>query len=423
MELYSHQIKAVSEMHNGCILCGDVGTGKSRTALLYFYTRVCGGSVVENGEGSWGAPTAPRDLYIITTAKKRDSHEWISECVPFALGEDPDKSVGHIKVTVDSWNNIKKYSNVSGAFFIFDEQRVSGWGAWSKAFLKITKRNQWILLSATPGDKWSDYIPVFIANGFFKTKGEFERMHCVFSPYVDFPKIERYTNTNVLNRYRRQLLVEMKYKKQTTPIKHLIACEYDKNLYKTVMHDRWNPYDNCPIDNVGQLCYILRKVVNSDLSRIEQLRFIMEQTERAIIFYNYDYELEALKEFFMNCSFEWSTNLTEKGGEAVYRTFDIGEWNGHKHDPVPTSDMWVYLVQYNAGAEGWNCTTTDTMIFFSQNYSYRMTKQAAGRIDRLNTPYDELHYYHFKSLAPIDVAISRALTAKKNFNENAFVHF
>lgn len=421
MELYSHQLDAVEKMHNGCILCGDVGTGKSRTALLYFYTKVCVGNVVVNGEGSWGAPVAPRDLFIITTAKKRDSGEWLSECVPFAIGEDPKTSVGHIKVTVDSWNNIKKYADVSGAFFIFDEQRVSGWGAWSKTFLRITRRNQWILLSATPGDKWSDYIPVFIANGFFKTKGEFERLHCVFSPYVDFPKIERYTNTGLLNRYRRQLLVEMKYTKHTTPLQHMVMCEYDKNLYKLVMRDRWNPYDNEPIENVGQLCYILRKVVNSDLSRIEQLRFIMEQTDKAIIFYNYDYELDALKEYFTNCSFAWSTKLTDGEPEVVYRTFDVAEWNGHKHDPVPTSDMWVYLVQYNAGAEGWNCVTTDTMIFYSQNYSYRMTKQAAGRIDRLNTPFNELHYYHFKSLAPIDVAISRALAAKKNFNENAFL--
>lgn len=403
MELYPHQVKAIEKLKNGSILCGDVGTGKSRTALAYFYKVVCNGDIEINGEGSWGVPTAPRDLFIITTAKKRDSLEWMKECIIFGLNDDPKKSVAGIKVTVDSWNNIKKYKNIYNSFFIFDEQRVSGKGAWVKAFLNIARKNQWILLTATPGDTWSDYIPVFVANGFYRNQTEFYKEHCVFSPYTNYPKIERYINEGELARHAAQIIVRMKFRKAAEQNHYYIQCNYNKRLYMTIFRDRWDPYDSCPIEETGKLCYLLRKVCNSDVSRIEAVSEIMKEKKKAIIFYNYTYEVEALRELFDHI--------------GIMHT----EWNGQKHEEVPTGDSWGYFVQYNAGAEGWNCITTDTLIFFSQHYSYRLTVQAAGRIDRMNTPYSELYYYHLKSVAPIDVAISRALKSKKNFNEKNFL--
>ena len=416
MELYSHQIKAIEKLKNGSILCGDVGTGKSRTALAYYYTKVCGGNLVVNGEGTWGAPTAPRDLVIITTAKKRDDLEWLKECIPFGINEDPEKSICNIKVTVDSWNNIKKYTKIVGAFFIFDEQRVCGYGAWVKAFLQITKKNQWILLSATPGDTWSDYIPVFVANGFYRNKTDFNSQHCVFSPFTNYPKIDRYVNTGALMRHRQEVLVRMRYKKQAEQHHIYIPAVYDRFLYMRVFKDRWDPYDNCPIDETGKLCYLLRKVVNSDPSRLEAVRDIIYAEHTVIIFYNFTYELEAMKEMFQTMT------LCEDSSDGYSETkLTIAEWNGQKHEPLPTGTFWVYLVQYSAGCEGWNCITTNTIIFYSQNYSYRMTVQASGRIDRMNTPFKDLYYYHIKSSAPIDSAIANALRSKKNFNEKGFI--
>lgn len=403
MELYPHQLKAIEKLKNGSILCGDVGTGKSRTALAYFYKVVCNGDIEINGEGSWGVPTAPRDLFIVTTAKKRDSLEWMKECIIFGLNDDPKKSVAGIKVTVDSWNNIKKYKNIYNSFFIFDEQRVSGKGAWVKAFLNIARKNQWILLTATPGDTWSDYIPVFVANGFYRNPTEFYKEHCVFSPYTNYPKIERYVNEGELARHAAKIIVRMKFRKAAEQNHYYIQCNYNKRLYMTVFRDRWDPYDSCPIEETGKLCYLLRKVCNSDVSRIEAVSDIMKEKKKAIIFYNYTYEVEALRKLF----------------EVL--NIPCAEWNGQKHEEVPIGETWGYFVQYNAGAEGWNCITTDTLIFFSQHYSYRLTVQAAGRIDRMNTPYSELYYYHLKSVAPIDVAISRALKSKKNFNEKNFL--
>lgn len=403
MELYSHQLKAIDKLRNGSILCGDVGTGKSRTALVYYYTKVCGGSMEINGEGSWGEPTTPRDLFIITTAKKRDDLEWLHECVPFMICEDPEKSICNIKLTIDSWNNIKKYAKVSGAFFIFDEQKVCGYGAWAKTFLNIARKNQWILLSATPGDTWSDYIPVFIANGYYRNKTDFEAHHCVFNPFTPYKKIDRYVNVGALMRHRQDILVRMKYQKIAVQHHITVPATYDRQLYLTVFKNRWDPYEECPIEEVGKLCYLLRKVVNSDKSRIEGVREIVESKPKVIIFYNYTYELEAIRELFQELSIPYA------------------EWNGQNHDPIPTTDKWGYFVQYNAGSEGWNCITSDTIIFFSQSYSYRMTIQASGRIDRMNTPYKDLYYYHIKSSAPIDLAIARALNNKKNFNEKGFI--
>ena len=211
--LYDYQKDAINRMSNGCILNGGVGSGKSRTALYYYFTKQ-GGSV----DKEFIPMNKPKDLYIITTARKRDTFEWEGELSSFLMSTDEKqtKRYGN-KIIVDSWNNIKKYAEVKNSFFIFDEQRVIGYGAWTKAFLKIAKSNEWILLSATPGDTWSDYIPVFIANGFYKNKTEFIREHVVYSRFSKYPKIDRYLNTGKLIRLRNKILVDMDFKRKTIP--------------------------------------------------------------------------------------------------------------------------------------------------------------------------------------------------------------
>lgn len=403
IQLRDYQKEAIDQLKNGSILCGGVGSGKSRTALGYFYFKECKGQMKVNGEGSYREPLFPRDLYIITTAKKRDSLEWDKECVSYLLSKDPTKSVCGIKVTIDSWNNIQKYKKAYGAFFIFDEQRVVGSGAWVKAFLDISRKNHWILLSATPGDQWKDYIPVFIANGFYRNKTEFYNRHCVFSRQTKYLKIDRYLDEKYLESLRDSITVYMADQRNTVRHYILVDVNYNKAMYKTVFRDRWDPYDNEPIPETGKLFYLMRKVVNSDPSRIEKVAEIIEERECCIIFYNFTYELEALKRLCKDIGIKFK------------------EWNGQKHEELPKGQRWVYLVQYAAGSEGWNCVTTDTVIFFSQSYSYRMTEQAAGRIDRMNTPFTDLYYYKLRSTAPIDLAIYKALSRKKNFNEHSFI--
>lgn len=398
--LYDYQRDAIKRMKNGCVLCGGVGSGKSRTALAYYYFQEGG---IPDADELIPMHDPPKDLYIITTARKRDTLEWEGELHPFLLSVSNELNLYSNKVVIDSWNNIGKYAEVTNAFFIFDEQRVVGSGAWVKSFLKICKVNRWILLSATPGDTWQDYIPVFIANGFYRNRSEFKREHIVYSPYSKFPKIERYLNTGRLIRLRNSILVNMDFKRDTISHHEDIYVNYSVERYKDIMRNRWNIWENKPIETSAEFCYSLRKVVNTDDSRIVAVMEILEDHPKAIIFYNFDYELELLK------------NL------AYIHVLEVAEWNGHKHQPVPEGNQWVYLVQYNAGAEGWNCITTDTIIFFSQNYSYKIMEQSSGRIDRLNTPYRDLYYYHLKSRSGIDLAISRALKAKKKFNESGFV--
>lgn len=397
ISLYDYQLKAVEQMRNGCILCGGVGSGKSRTSLAYYYKEQ-GGKI---GTKNYIRMKKPKDLYIITTARKRDTHEWEGELGIFLLSSHPETNTYKNKVVIDSWNNIKKYANVTGAFFIFDEQRVVGSGAWVKAFLRISKANDWILLSATPGDQWSDYIPVFLANGFYKNKTEFIREHVIYSRFTKYPKIDRYINTGRLIRLRNRILVDMDFKRKTNSHHEDVNCQYDISKYKEAGRNRWDPFKNEPIRDAGGLCYIWRRIVNSDQSRQVALMEIIQDHPRAIIFYNFDYELEILK--------------------GLFNGYNVAQWNGHAHQPIPDGDAWIYLVQYTAGAEGWNCVKTDTIVFYSQNYSYKVMQQAAGRIDRLNTPYSDLYYYHLKSKSGIDLAISRALQQKKNFNEGKFV--
>lgn len=384
VSLYPHQAEAIEKLHSGSILCADVGSGKSRTSLAYYWIKECQGCL---------SPLSRKHkvpLYIITTAQKRDNGEWKEEA-----------SIFGIEPVIDSWQNISKYSGVVDSFFIFDEQHVVGSGKWVRTFLKIAKVNRWILLTATPGDTWMEYVPVFIANGFYRSRSDFTNQHVVWARWSKYPKVDKYFDEGALVRHRRDILVTMEFKRHTEQ-KHIdLYLPYDEEKSKSVIRDRWNPYSNEPLKDAGDMCRCLRKIANEDPSRIEAVKTIIEEKGKAIIFYNFDYELELLRKL-----------------PTV-----VKEWNGHIHDPLPTGKKWVYLVQYNAGSEGWNCTTCDTIIFFSQSYSYKQTVQAAGRIDRMNTPFTDLYYYHLKSKSKIDMAIARALRAKKNFNESEFVMF
>lgn len=411
-----HQTEAIEKLHSGSILCAGVGTGKSITALGYFFMKICD-AVVWTDEEMRGPLAKEVPLFIITTARKRDTGEWQAEFDRFGFD---------VPLVIDSWNNIHKYEDVRDAFFVFDEQRVVGSGAWVKSFYRITRANEWILLSATPGDTWMDYIPVFVANRFYKNRTEFLRRHAVFNRFAKYPKVDRWIETGHLERLRRSITVTMEYEKKTVPHWNDIVVTYDKALYDKILKDRWNPWENEPIEDIARACYLMRRAVNeSDLRARELFWLVVSRHRRAIVFYNYDYELELIKRTFREMIEDSRSEFERNNGGVSLLEEDhdiqIAEWNGHKHEPIPKSPQWVYLVQYNAGAEGWNCVETDTLIFFSQSYSYKMMTQAAGRIDRLNTPYVDLYYYVFKTAAPIDQAIDRALRTKRNFNEKLFL--
>lgn len=396
VQLYPHQRVAVEKMGNGKVLVGGVGTGKTITSLVYYYEKILGGTL-NHPE----TITNPTDLYVFTTARKRDELDWQGDAAKLALGRDRNASVHGIQVIVDSYNNIEKYIDVEGAFLILDEQKMVGSGPWTKAFIKMAKKNQWIMLSATPGDTWMDYIPLFVANGFVKNRTEFKRNHIIYSPYSKFPKIDRYIETGKLLKWRHDILVDMPYLRHTQRYHHPIAVAHNREMMDLVMKKRWNPYTDMPLKDAGEMFATMRKVAYSDPSRREAVIELMTHNHsRLIVFYNFDYELEMLRTIAAEMP-EWT----------------VKEWNGHKHEPVPEGDKWLYLVQYVAGAEAWNCVTTDAICFYSQTYSYKNFEQAQGRIDRLNTPFKDLHYYILKSTSPIDIAVSRALKGKQSFNE------
>ena len=384
----NNQRNAVSRLKSGSVLVGGTGSGKSRTALVYFFSKVCGGKIIDRFE----EVKEHIPLYIITTAAKRDKKEWEEELKEFPI----------LQVTIDSWNNIKKYVDVENSFFIFDEQRVVGSGAWAKTFIKITKKNKWILLTATPGDNWSDYIPVFIANGFYKNRTEFLRRHAVFSRYTNFPKIEKYLEEDYLNKLKSTIQIKMNVNRKTIPHRINIILNYDKKLYKDMTENRWDFLEDKPIENASRYTQLQRRIVNSDPSRINRLKEIIEAHKKVIVFYNFNYERDMMLDLFDKMKIPFA------------------ELNGHVHSQIPETDKWVYIVQYNSGSEGWNCVETNVIVFYSLSYSYRMIHQAAGRIDRRNTPFEDLYYYYFYSNSSIDKAILKSLEAKKDFNEKKY---
>lgn len=373
--LEPHQEKAIDEMHNGCVLWGGVGSGKTYTALAYALLKESG-----------------KKIYVITTAKVRDSFAWEKSAANLAVDFDG--------IVVDSWNKIKDYTDIQNAFFIFDEQRLVGTGEWVKAFYKIADKNNWILLTATPGDTWMDYVPVFIANGFYKNITEFRDRHVVWDRYSKFPKVKKYVDEGILIRRRKLLLVEMPVDRHTTRHLETISCDYDEELFERVWKKRWHVFEERPLRDAGELFRVGRKVVARHPSRLDAVRKLMERHPRLIVFYNFDYELEDLRKLI------WEPSIDG----------NLREWNGHKHEDIPDSEAWLYLVQYSAGAEGWNCITTDAVCFYSLTYSYKQFEQAQGRIDRINTPFFDLFYYILSTKSMVDKAVWRSLKTKRDFN-------
>ena len=401
VELYPHQQKALDELASGKILGGGVGVGKTITAIAFFHTHICGGSLEPDAKGYHVPLSKPTDLYIITTAKKRDSLDWDKELARFGYSKHKSEEDYGFKITIDSWQNITKYKRVTDSFFIFDEQRLVGKGVWVKSFLEIARRNKWIILSATPGDVWSDYIPVFIANGFYPNRTAFEHRHMVINRYGGYPKIERYLETKRLNMLRDKILIDMPYVRHTVRHREYILAEYDLIAHQKLHKDRWNIFENKPIENASELFMAIRRLVNTDPSRLCIVEDLLSQHDRLFIFYNFNHELEQLR------------TLKESG-------YEVAEWNGHKHEDIPDTEKWVFLVQYAAGSEAWNCTKTDAMVFYSLNYSYKVMEQSEGRIDRLNTPYTDLWYYYILSDNFLDQGIVKALKMKKDFNDAAW---
>ena len=375
VKLHPHQEEALKRLKSGKVLVGGVGSGKSLVGASWALKQPNSGGIV-----------------VITTARKRDSLEWVGE---FAMAGS-----GMEGITVDSWNNISKYSDARDDVFIFDEQRVVGSGKWVKVFLKITKHNKWILLSATPGDTWLDYVPLFLANGFYKNKTEFYEEHVVWDRFARYPRVNRFVAVHRLEKLRRRILVDMPVVRHTVRNRIYVPIGYRVAEYNDIMKKRFDPYKQEPIASAGELCYVLRRCVNQDRDRLEAVRGILKKRSRIIVFYNFDYELEALRELADTCT--------------------VKEWNGHKHEPVPDGDRWVYLVQYASGAEAWNCTVTDTIVFYSLNYSWKVMEQSEGRIDRMNTPFTNLWYYFLESESAIDQSIKASLARKKKFNEKVF---
>jgi hypothetical protein len=393
-----YQQDAVKRMKNGCILNAGVGTGKSFMGLLYYWTEVCDGVYTDD---EYKPMKNPRPLLIITTPKKRDSLEWEKDMSPFLLSPDDDANPysNDAPVRIDSWQNIKKYTNVVGYFVIFDENCLSSWGTWTKSFLKIAKKNQWILLTATSGDNWSDMAPMFIANGFFKNKTEFKEQHVIMNPFTRYPSIKGYFNQGKLIKYRKQITVTVNEPRTTIAIHKDIRCDYDKETEKIVLRGRWHPFEDRPLRDATEMAVVMRKIAFGDISRIEKVKELHEVNPKIIIFYDYNFELDML------------INMCETEG------YSYAQWNGHKHEHIPDEEKWIYLVQYTSGNAAWNCTSTNCMIFFNDNYSYKKMKQAAGRIDRLNTPYHELFYYHLTSSSFIDKRIKKTLLDKSAFND------
>ena len=381
IKLLKYQEEAIQKLHSGSVLYGATGSGKSLTGLAYYMR-------------CW----SHLDLYIITTSKKRNAGEWEEEIAK--LGCPPPKAI-------DSWNRLKNYRMVSDAFFLFDEHKVGGHGKWAQSMITIAKKNKWILLTATPGDVWDDYASIFIANEFVKNKTTWNEDFCIFDRISKYPKIIGYQREDVLKNMRDAVLVPMEYQSEKVPIPYVIPykVDHEEEAYVLARRKSLRHPEMRAFRNTSAMFAYMRMNLPDKESKIQALADVLKKEPKAIIFYNFTpekYEIE---------------------NAARQVNIPFFQYNGQIKDNVPDGDTWVYAVQYTAGAEAWNCITCRTVIFYSMNYSYKVMTQAKGRIDRCNSPFDELHYYYF--ISPdfeIDQEILNALTRKEKFNEEALAN-
>lgn len=369
-----YQKRAINQMHNGCILCGGVGAGKSLTSLGYIDKVYPSGTV-----------------YIITPARKRNTGEWFDDI----RKNDMDET----RFVVDSWNNLSKYKDVKDAFFLFDEQKVSGKGTWAKSLIRIAKSNQWILLSATPGDTYDDYATVLIANGFVRNRTTWYDEYCVTKSQPFFHIVD-HKNKDVIDMMIRRIFIKMDYQSDKKRIERVIPIQArSAGEEKEILMTHKAPGAQMPFTTFAAAIAYVRMNCYDKSKKTEALRKIIEKHKKIIVFYNF---------------------LSEKleiERAAIDANVTINFYNGQRHDPIPDTDEWVYGVQYNSGAEAWNCITTNAMVFYSPNYSYKTMEQAHGRIDRVNSPYECLYYYMLLNELNIDNKVMNALSSKKDFNE------
>ena len=142
-----------------------------------------------------------------------------------------------------------------------------------------------------------------------------------------------------------------------------------------------------------------------DKSKLDWMRDFLEgYDERVVVFYNYNAELEQLKQLL----------------ERLDRPYS--EYNGHRKDlrAFQESSEGVVLANYGSASTGINdFVIASTMVMYSLTTSYIDFEQAKKRIDRIGQTKKPLFYFLIMK-GTIDARVYHSLQEGKDFDERMY---
>ncbi|MBL0992197.1 MAG: DEAD/DEAH box helicase [Escherichia coli] len=415
MKLFDYQKEAIENFESKPLNLSDVGTGKSYMSIGSYVKSECSKLLIICLAPKVNDFVEDSEIFNlnVTALNKgtKKNKELLSESNLVAISFESSWRLTELNKWVDK-----------DTFIIIDEShKVSvSKSKVTKFVMGLSKRAKYnYLCTATPvsNGKLENWYPqLFISNVFRKPKKEFEQLFVIKQMRqmgsMRFMQITGYRNEHLLEQMIDEASVKYKRDKGYLPEDYVYKTKKPA-MYNKLKKSRLYKDDNdlrVELDNSSKLFNSLRQVSHGFLNGIskqvskepfERLDAILEthNNERVVIFYNYKWEAEMLKQLL----------------DKLKRPY--GEYNGSVKDlkPFKNNDNGVVLAQYKSASTGINdFVISNVMVFNSMPLSSTEYLQAKGRTDRHGQDKTPL-YYHIVPDTPIEKKIFSVVTNGKDF--------
>lgn len=413
--LFDYQKEAIENYKEKSFNLSDTGVGKTVMALGSFIESKC------------------KKLLVICLAPKvvdfaEDGVLMNVDITPLNRGSKKNKELlaesDKVAISFESVWRIPEFLKWvdEDTFIIIDEShKVANTSSKvTKYVMKLSKKAKYTYLcTATPisNGKYEQYYPQLKMLGVYNgTKKEYYNM------FVDermtrmggsqFMQITGYRNIDLLENMVNQCSVNYKRDKPYLPEDYVYKTKKPA-MFNKLKKNRMYKTDNgevIELDNSSKLFNALRCVshgfllgINKQVSKepFERLQAILEthNNERVVIFYNYNIELEMLKQLL--------SKLKRPTSEYNGARKDLKEFKGKYNG--------VVLAHYKSASTGINdFVISNVMVFNSLPLSSIELTQSKGRIDRQGQGKKPMYYFIIPD-TPVEKKIFEQITNGKDF--------